>query len=37
MIAEWIKPLEEWTGFDLIPLLLVAILIIAILLLGKRR
>lgn len=37
MIIEWIKPLTEWTGLDLVPLLLVAVLVIACLLLAKRR
>lgn len=37
MILEWLKPLEQWTGLDLIPILLIALLIIAVLLLAKRR
>lgn len=36
MILEWIKPLTEWTGLDLIPLLLVVLLIIAVILLVKK-
>lgn len=28
MIAEWIKPLLEWTGLGIVPLLLLAIFII---------
>lgn len=30
MISEWIKPLLEWTGLGIVPLLLLAILIVKI-------
>lgn len=36
MILELIKPLSEWTGLDLVPLLLVGLVAIGLVLLVKK-